>query len=230
MIYDLSIVIPVFNNWSYTKNCISNLLKLPESFEIIIVDNASSDLTKTELSKFERVKHIRNETNFGFGKAVSQGVQAAQSNQIMILNNDIKFGNVFQDWFLSLPQIIKDNNKLIGPTAGYVDPENEFSFVYETSNKEDKINYMSGWCLSANRETWDKLETGDGPFDSKTFFLYFEDTDLSFRAKSLNIDFMLIDTPLKHIGKQTSKLLNISKHYSESKVKFLNKWNNKYPF
>lgn len=212
----LSIVIPVYNNFNYTKNCLNHLVKL--NHQIIVVDNNSSDQT-LNISKLFNVKYIRNNENLGFGKAVNIGINNSDGDQIMILNNDIKFGKDYQSFF----NIICPDNYLMGPTGGMVDPIT-FGFQYETNDPNKIINYMSGWCLTATKNTWNKLKVNDGPFDDKTFFLYYEDTDLGFRAKQLNIEFKIIDCPLIHIGKQTSKMLNTYKHYLESKEKFNKKW------
>jgi GT2 family glycosyltransferase len=231
---NLSIVIPVFNNWAYTKNCINNFIAMQNKhLELIIVDNASTDDTQKYivdlLDKLPNSQYIRNEKNCGFGAAVNAGINKASSECIMILNNDIRFGDMSLSklWFINLSAIIKDNdNMLIGPTGGYVDPENNFAFCYETNDPAKTINYMSGWCLAAQKEVWNTLAVPgvSGPFDSNTFFLYFEDSDLGFRAREKNIDFHIISTSLKHIGKQTSKLINTSKYYTESRNHFIKKW------
>lgn len=51
MIPVLSIVIPVFNKYAFTKACLTDLSKLPEDHQIIIVDNGSTDETRAELKK-----------------------------------------------------------------------------------------------------------------------------------------------------------------------------------
>jgi hypothetical protein len=220
----LSIIIPVYNNYNYTKYVLNNLL--PLDYEIIIVDNNSSDLTN-EFSKLN-IKYIRNSENKFFGYACNQGYKIASSNLIMFLNNDIKILDKNFKWledFISYCEGV-DYPALIGPTGGYVNPNTGYGFMYETEDSNKKINYMSGWCLTAKKEVWNCLilDGLDGPFDSRNFILYFEDTDLSFRAREKDIKFLLYKLPLTHIGKQTSKNLNINKYYSESKKKFLQKW------
>lgn len=227
---ELSIVIPVLNNFPYTKNCISRLSALDKNrFEIIIVDNASSDDTQKELSKpiQQNIKYVRNDSNLGFGAAVNIGFNNSSGRYVMFLNNDIKFKDNYAYWFDSfLDFMSKNNNALVGPTGGFVDPKKDFAFVYETNSIEKTINYMSGWCLTASREIWNELTLPGqlGPFDANTFFVYFEDTDLGFRASEKNISFTLFETTMVHIGKQTSKKLNMSKMFLDSKEKFLKKW------
>jgi len=66
-----------------------------------------------------------------------------------------------------------------------------------------------------------------GPFDSEHFFAYFEDTDLGFRCLQQNIGFFILSVPLIHIGKQTTKNMNIQQLYLQSKAAFAAKWRNK---
>lgn len=92
----LSIIIPLFNKWNLTKNCLKSLKQhTPDAdFEVIAVDNCSSDETVTELvplgkSLFgERFTAIRNEANRNFSGACNQGAGAAQAPLLFFLNND----------------------------------------------------------------------------------------------------------------------------------------------
>jgi len=229
----LSIIIPVMNNYIYTYYVLFNFKNLDSNkYEIIIVDNGSNDGTQNKIielaNDFTNLKYIRNDTNLGFGFACNQGYSAASSQAIMFLNNDIKILNKSYTWLDTLTNdvLTADEPALFGPTGGLVDPKNSYSFVYETNNPKDKINYMSGWCLTAKKEVWDMLVLNDqqGPFDAKTFFVYYEDTDCSLRAQKLNIKFVIYPLPIAHIGKQTSKLINTSKLYLQSKEKFMKKW------
>lgn len=225
--YKLSIVIPVFNNWKYT-NSVLRWFYDRNDFEVIVVDNYSSDETEFKLIELAKTMTnlvvIRNDNNTGFGYAVNQGINAAKSDNILILNNDIMIGTNADNWLLNL---IPNNNELVGPSAGLLD--SNFNFVYETQNVNDDFNYMSGWCLCANKQTWNSLVLPgtSGPFDNKTFFCYFEDTDLSFRAKKIGINFRLQKIPVHHIGKQTSRHMNTNALYTESKAKFIARWSGK---
>ena len=121
-------------------------------------------------------------------------------------------------------------DELISPSGGFID-EN-FHFKYETQLSlvspycSQYFNYLSGWCLAGSKKTFDKLilDNCAGPFDSVSFFVYYEDTDLSFRASKLNINLKLINCPLIHFGRQTSSKMNLSQMYLNSKKKFCEKW------
>ena len=87
----VSIVIPVFNNLQYTRQCLQALTEnTPKGmYEVILIDNASSDGTKAYFSGLKaKYKIITNGTNVGFAKACNQGAQASVGNYIVFLNND----------------------------------------------------------------------------------------------------------------------------------------------
>jgi hypothetical protein len=54
--------------------------------------------------------------------------------------------------------------------------------------------------------------------------MYFNDGDLSFRARKLNIKMDLISLPVVHFGKISSSQLNVNKLYNEGKKIFCKKW------
>lgn len=215
----LSIVMPVYNNWGFTRNCILYFDKIiGQKIDFIITDNGSTDETKTTTKC-----RIRNKENRGFGYASNQAYKATNSEYVLFLNNDIMFKTSSYEWIDKFIEQAEEDC-LIGPTGGYIDQG--FNFKYETNDVTKPINYMSGWCLLGSRKTFDKLIVpgNEGPFDAKTFFCYFEDTDLGFRALKKKMKFKLYDVPIVHIGKQTSKNINTSALYIDSKQKFVNKW------
>jgi len=238
----LSIVIPVFNKWNFTKSCLNDLLQLPMDHEIIIIDNASTDETHDELNKIhdelfsgisDRISKnltfsltlIHNEENVGFAKACNQGCRAAMGDNILFLNNDIRVKSNYNDW--TQPLINMCPYALVGPTMGQLD--NNLNFVQEANRPLIGKSYMSGWCLASSRDNFRKLDlTGTGQIFSEEFGLaYFEDTDLSFRARKLGIKMEVVDIPVVHFGKQTSKQLNTHQLYTNARQIFVKKWLNK---
>jgi len=99
MAKDLSIIIPSYNTKGTTLNCISSIYKETKNidFEIIVVDNASTDGTVGAIEKqFPQAKIIKNKKNIGYGRANNQALRRIlrqaqdekQNNYILFLNSD----------------------------------------------------------------------------------------------------------------------------------------------
>lgn len=88
---ELSIVIPVYNNWWLTARCLRALGALRDrniEFETIVVDNASNDETPHAIEAFPWVRYLRHVKNENFAGACNAGVRAAQTPLTLLLNND----------------------------------------------------------------------------------------------------------------------------------------------
>jgi len=121
----VSIIIPVFNALSLTQECIRSIYRETKiiPFEIIVVDNASTDGTPGWLAS-EREKHsyfevLRMEQNIGFGPAVNIGIERSRGDFIVILNNDTLVASGWLDNLLAA----MDKDSCIGiisPVTNYV--------------------------------------------------------------------------------------------------------------
>ena len=224
----LAIVIPVFNEFHFTKPCLNDLLKLdPKEHLIVVVDNGSTDATK-DLKDKDNFLVYRFEENQGFGKSCSYGYQQIKKyvDNVMFLNNDIRVISDYQNWTDRV--IEKCHLGLVGPTIGVLD--NEFNFVgeYEKIPTTRKNYYLSGWNISSSVKNWEKLCVENEMFSAKPFnslfFAYFEDSDLSFRAREMGIDLILQDVPVRHLKNGTSRKMNLPKMYHDSKKIFTELW------
>lgn len=234
----LSIVIPVYNKWNFTKSCLNDLLQLPADHEIVIIDNASSDETNIEVNKIAselnsqliekdkvwRLAYYRNDINLGFAKACNKGYRIALGENILFLNNDIRVKSDHETWTQKILEYC-DEKTLVGPTMGELDKYLNFKQEANKLLTGDKV-YMSGWCVGASKNTWDQLILPEykGPFSEEFGLAYFEDTDLGFRAHMSGIKSTVVDIPVVHFGKQTSKQLNTYQLYSEARQIFIKKW------
>jgi GT2 family glycosyltransferase len=230
----LSIVIPVFNKYNFTKSCLKDLSQLPNDHEIIIVDNGSTDETKSQLKDSKEIVYKEMAGNFGFAKGCNYGYHYSNAPNVLFLNNDIRVKSDFSNW--TKPLIDNCCDSLCGPTMGLLNDKLEF--VMEANRKlPTKRSYLSGWCIASSKEIWNKLETPRNMgnfiitdchiphiFSEEFGIAYFEDTDLSFRARELDIKMEVVSIPVVHFGRQTSSQLNTHQLYKSAREIFVNKW------
>jgi GT2 family glycosyltransferase len=227
----LSIVIPVFNKWNFTKACLYDLSKLSSDHEIIIIDNASSDDTQKEMIELERSLQMkdtliyrRNEENIFHSKACNQGFRISTGECVLFLNNDIRIKANHVGWTKTILDACDVTRGLVGPTMGQLD--NNLNFVKEANQQLTGNAYMGGWCVAARRDVWNKLDVdGTGQIWNEAFPMYFNDTDLSFRAKKKKIPLTVVALPEAfHFGKVSAAQINIHKLYTEGRAVFLKHW------
>lgn len=90
----LSIVIVNYNSGDFIKECINSLEKNykkdlgDKNFEIVVVDNNSTDISRDYLEKNKSIAFIENNENLGFSKANNIGIKKTQGNFILFLNPD----------------------------------------------------------------------------------------------------------------------------------------------
>lgn len=240
----LSIIIPVYNNVNFTKSAVQDLLRLPNNHEIIIVDNASSDNTpevvfsaideRTE--EDAQLVYINCPRNLGFGRANNKGYKHSRGKNVLFLNNDIRVRENRTNWTQEIITLC-EQEYLMSANGGLLD--SKFNFIRETNEMHDnEYFYLSGWCLAASRATFEKLvlnhysddKTDEikegrswGPWNEK-FFAYFEDDDLTWRAKDMDIPLKVVKVPVTHFGQMTSRKLDMSTMYRTSQVIFKELW------
>lgn len=88
---ELSVVVVSWNAREDLKRCLDSLLACTESveFELIVVDNASSDGSPAMVRRFfAPVRLIENAENIGFGRGCNQGMAVARGEFVLLLNSD----------------------------------------------------------------------------------------------------------------------------------------------
>ena len=86
----MSIVIPNYNGISYLEGCLKSIQEQKNIHpEVMVVDNGSTDGSQDYIKKeFPFCKLICLDQNYGFCRAVNEGFQAAESEYVILLNND----------------------------------------------------------------------------------------------------------------------------------------------
>ncbi len=92
---DISIIVPVHNNLEFTQKCIKSVCDRTRSkFEIIVVDNASTDGTPEYLCAEQvirgNIRVITNKTNENFARANNSAAAIANGKYMVFMNNDIE--------------------------------------------------------------------------------------------------------------------------------------------
>ena len=245
--YDLTVIIVNWNSGKYLQNCVKSIenSKLYNySYEIIIIDNCSSDNSLSLIEKKKNVILIKNSKNVGFGKACNQGVSVSNSDIILFLNPDVLFAdnilfnsvNFYKksDYaVLGIKQI--DENGIVNRTcARNPNIKNILNQSLGLSNINSKI------FLSYKMSDWNHLKTKEvdhvigsfyliskeifkcvGGFD-EDFFLYYEDYDLSLKIRKLNKKIIFwADEFIVHKGGASSEQILAKRLFFSQKSKLI---------
>lgn len=193
-----SIVICVYNKLNYTLNCLYSIATCANDtpFEIILIDDCSTDETGKVLPAVKGVKYIRNQTNLGFLHSSNLGADKAAGNFLVFLNNDTF---VCDHWLDNLIIFLKSSeeaglagSKLIypdftlqeagglvfsnGDAMNFGRGDRPFLMQYNYSRETD---YCSGASIAIAKDLFSSL----GGFSEKYAPCYYEDTDLAFKVR-----------------------------------------------
>ena len=110
----VSVIVPVFNQLAYTRQCLERLFlssqSLADRIELIVVDNGSADGTGEYLKTLmPRIRVVRHQENLGFAKGCNSGARVANGNYLVFLNNDTEPCN---GWLEALLTIFETNLKV----------------------------------------------------------------------------------------------------------------------
>lgn len=204
---DLSIIIVTWNTAQITLRCIQTIhkyLKDKIKYEIIIVDNNSSDNTQLIIKNYKnllkiknfKLKIISNSDNFGFSKANNIGVKQAVGDYFLFLNSDME---LIDDSLIKMLDFFKKDETIgiIGPQFLNIDKtpqasvfppqtilnafkefwlgqKNAYSKYNPPKEKISQVFAISGGALLIRKNLFKKI----GGWNEKYHF-YFEDLDMS---------------------------------------------------
>lgn len=186
----VSVVVPVYDAAATIGACIESLLvqSYPrESFEIVAVDNASTDATAAILRSFgDRIRLLREETR-GPAAARNCGVRASSGEVIAQTDSDCVAD---RDWLRNLVRPFEDASvDLAGGRILSIAPANSVSAFGEEIHDHDKaINvYRPPYVITMNWAARRSLFDSAGWFDET--LLRCEDVDLAWRAWQIGVVF-----------------------------------------
>ena len=235
-IMQVSIIIVNYNTKDLTLNCIKSIYQQTKDieFEIIVVDNASSDGSMQAIREhFPQVILIEAGDNIGFGRANNLGVKSAKSEFLFLLNSDTLFvenslKKLYDFYKLNQAELdlgvlgcflINEN----GVINGFGDAFPNVTSIIESKIKAipfiDKLYFRSqpktcdfnklyfevDYVLGADMFLSKKLFKVLNGFDER-YFMYFEESDLQLKVRELGLhNFIYTGTKIVHLEGKSFK-------------------------
>ena len=194
---EVSVVIPNFNGMAYLEGVLSSLERQTiKNYEVILVDNGSTDGSCAFVAaEYPWVHIIELPENFGFSRAVNEGIRAARSGYVLLLNNDTE---VEVNFLEEMVAAIRRHKRAFSCQAKMIQ-------LHDRDKMDDAGNYYCalGWAFARgkgkdidryNKEQKifsscagaaiyrKKVIEQIGDFDEE-HFAYLEDLDIGYRAR-----------------------------------------------
>lgn len=227
---EVSVIIPNYNGRDYLVECLKSLKKQRfTDFELILVDNASADdSVKVTKELFPEAKIRQLSENFGFCRAVNEGIRLSKAPFVLLLNNDTV---VDEDFVGSLYQTIKERKNCFSCAS-------QMRKMCSPELMDDGGNYYCalGWAFALGKDRpFERYQTARpvfaacagaaiyrreifreiGLFD-ETHFAYLEDMDVGYRARIYGYENWYEPRAIVyHVGSGTT-----GSRYNEFKVRY----------
>lgn len=193
---EVSIVIPNYNGKHFLEACLTAVFRQTiKDLEVIVVDNGSTDGSLEYLAAFPQVRILSLDRNYGFCRAVNEGIKAADSDYVILLNNDTEAEENFAE---ALLKAIKSDERLFSCSSKMI-------CFHDRERMDDAGDYYCalGWAFGRGKggeiSRYDrsarifascagaaiyrkKVLEELGYFDEK-HFAYLEDIDIGYRAR-----------------------------------------------
>lgn len=234
-----SIVIPTHNQLAYTEMCLASVrLFTEEPYELLVVDNASTDGTVPFLREQRDVRLFENPINRGFAPACNLGMAHASGDQLLLLNNDVI---VTQGWLDRLSDALQSDSTLglAGPVSnnvsgeqciptGYRDLTELEAFAARNAEQKpgrvERVARLVGFCLLIRRSVLDQI----GYLDERFGIGMFEDDDYVQRASAAGFAATIAhDAFVHHFGSMSFRSMGFEKAkevFDENRRVFEAKW------
>lgn len=239
----VSIVIPVYNQFEFTYHCVESIIKNSGdiTYEIIIANDCSTDLT-TQIDKIlPGVNCITNEKNLRFLRNCNNAAKYAKGQYILFLNNDTQ---VQTNWLEPLVTLIESSDEIgmVGSKLIYPDGllqeaggilwkdgsawnfGNRQNPALPQFNYVKQVDYISGAAIMLSRSLWEEI----GGFDDHFAPAYCEDSDLAFTVRKMGYKVMYqplsVVVHFEGVSNGTDTSSGQKKYQIENSIKFREKW------
>lgn len=234
---EVSVIVVAFNSACCIEECLNSILgQQGVSFEIIVVDNASTDSTLTAVRKLgERVRLLPNRENVGFGRGCNQGFAASRGRFVFLLNPDARLEQPdglarlcaamagSAQWGLAGTRVTEaDGTVECRPAATYPDQDR---VRCDFSHLPGAIAWVFGASMFIRREVFEAV----GGFDPG-FFLTSEETDLCLRIRQHGWEIGFVPgVMVRHIGLASERGLDPYQTWSRRIPGIYRFWLKHYP-
>ena len=210
------------------------LINIPKKYQIIIVENSRSHITKKKIEKkFNNTKVIIPETNLGYARAFNKAFKDCKNQIVLTLTPDVLINKKL---ITNLENIVKKfkNFYLIAPEYKNQKKHKNYQTISSMKNNSFKIkNFVIqhvkelDWCFCIlNKKKFKNPQLLD-----ENYFMYFETTDLCKKLEKNNSNmFVIKNLNFEHKGTSSSNknynhqiLYNRNWHFSWSKFYFFRK-------
>lgn len=194
----VTVIVPVHNAFAMTYHCLASLLVAANrtSFDVVVVDDGSSDETLGLAAIAPGVTLVRHDEAKGFVGACTAGAAAARGRYLVLLNNDTE---PTSGWLDELVDAFERHDRVGMAGSRLLYPHGRLQeaggIVWETGDpinygrmanpREPRFgyarqaDYLSGAALMVSRSVWDEV----GGLSQEYAPAYFEDTDLAFKVR-----------------------------------------------
>lgn len=195
----VSVIIPVWHGEEVIARCLEAVYAHSGDalHEVICVDNDAQDSSTTIIAdQFPQAKLLPQAINLGFSGGVNVGMEAANGDILLLLNQDCI---VHEGWLDALLAAFETSSTtgIVGGTIFNADGSvNHMGAVIKrpsgfgehvTSGEETAphaVEYVTGALFGIHRQVWEK----NGRFDDDFYPAYFEETDYCYRARRNGFD------------------------------------------
>lgn len=235
--YRVAVVIPVFNQWKLTADCLRSLREHTpgEEVQVIVVDNGSADETIGACGVLghelfgERFEYVRLDENINFGPGCNLGASRADADFLFFLNNDTL---LTLGWLPPLLSAFERRPKLgaVGPLLLYPDQDRiqHLGVTFTPTNHVTHLyHYFPSTHSVVSRERNLQAITGaalmipNGIFQQAGKFWEeyrngYEDLDLCWKIRSLGLTLRCEpESRVYHLTSQTPGRFNAESHNSQ---------------
>lgn len=221
---DVTIIIVNYNTLELTNACVDSIAEKTSgiNYEIILVDNASTDGSKEFFENDARIKYIYSTENLGFGRANNLGYKQSTGKYIFLLNSDTLLLNNAIKEFYDMMESHADNIACMGCLLTDVNgkqihsygrfptlmntlirrclpfwkkiPHISAGFDYKNVKYFDNKCFIVEYVTGADLFIRRHVVEKYGLFDPD-FFMYYEETEMQFRYKKHGFYSCIINTP-----------------------------------